>query len=589
MDESNPDVTRIIDTTANSPRIGGHNALPMGTRLGEFELLDLIGEGGFGIVYLAHDHSLDRQVALKEYMPSAFSSRSHDSHVAVISERHRETFTAGMKSFVNEARLLAQFDHPSLIKVYRFWEANGTAYMAMPFIQGLTLKQRLRELGAPPDESWLKSLLTPLLEALEVIHSAQCFHRDIAPDNILLLSDDQPLLLDFGAARRVIGDMTQVLTVILKPGYAPVEQYAEVPGMKQGAWTDIYALAAVIYYAIRGKTPPPSVGRLMNDDMQPLAVAAAGRYSESFLRGIDRCLMVKPEDRPSDIAAMRAALGIRRGETLVQSSSDATRIMPRESVSRSNVTAESRSAIIPAVSIQGSRRALLGVLGGVVAVAVIGGGWWWSRDKDAPQPERTPLPSTLRPQSPAAITTSAPPVVPVAPVPALPEQPLEILNGLFLGRDLEQSVSVAADKSRVKIGRDKLEFRVTSSRAGYLYVLLVGTDRKHLYLLFPNAVDGNNTIPADREIRLPRKGWSMVAGGPPGTNQFLVLVSANRRDFSALGPLKVDPFIEIPLSNVRAAINTSGSLADAAGRVVCAQGSECVDTYGAALFTIEEF
>ena len=377
MDESNPDVTRIIDTTANSPRIGGHNALPMGTRLGEFELLDLIGEGGFGIVYLAHDHSLDRQVALKEYMPSAFSSRSHDSHVAVISERHRETFTAGMKSFVNEARLLAQFDHPSLIKVYRFWEANGTAYMAMPFIQGLTLKQRLRELGAPPDESWLKSLLTPLLEALEVIHSAQCFHRDIAPDNILLLSDDQPLLLDFGAARRVIGDMTQVLTVILKPGYAPVEQYAEVPGMKQGAWTDIYALAAVIYYAIRGKTPPPSVGRLMNDDMQPLAVAAAGHYSESFLRGIDRCLMVKPEDRPSDIAAMRAALGIRRGETLVQSSSDATRIMPRESVSRSNVTAESRSAIIPAVSIQGSRRALLGVLGGVVAVAVIGGGWWW--------------------------------------------------------------------------------------------------------------------------------------------------------------------------------------------------------------------
>jgi hypothetical protein len=239
---------------------------------------------------------------------------------------------------------------------------------------------------------------------------------------------------------------------------------------------------------------------------------------------------------------------------------------------------------MPAISVQGSRRALLGVLGGITAMAAIGGGWWWSRGKDAPQPKRSTIPAVPHPQPPTAVTTPTPPVTP-----ELPEQPLEILNGLFLGRDLEQSVSVAADKSRVKIGRNKLEFRVTSSRAGYLYVLLVGTDREHLYLLFPNAVDGNNAIPADREIRLPRKGWSMVAGGPPGTNHFLVLVSANRRDFNALDPLKVDPFIEIPLSNVRAAIRTSGSLAPVAGRVVCAQGTECANAYGAALFTIEEF
>ena len=149
MADFDADVTRIVGATSSAPRINDHNALPIGTRLGEFELLKLIGEGGFCIVYLAHDHSLDRQVALKEYMPMALACRSHDAHVTVRSERHRETFTAGMKSFVNEARLLAQFDHPSLIKVYRFWEANGTAYMAMPFVQGLTLKQRLRELSAP--------------------------------------------------------------------------------------------------------------------------------------------------------------------------------------------------------------------------------------------------------------------------------------------------------------------------------------------------------------------------------------------------------------------------------------------------------
>ena len=201
------------------------NGLPVGTRLGEFELTALLGEGGFGIVYLATDHSLERRVALKEYMPSVLAARSANSQVQVKSERHRETFEAGRKSFVNEARLLASFDHPSLVKVYRFWEANGTAYLVMPFYEGKTLKALLREMASPPDEAWLRNLLGPLTEALAVIHNESCYHRDIAPDNVMMLAGTQrPLLLDFGAARRVIGDMTQALTVILKPGYAPVEQ-----------------------------------------------------------------------------------------------------------------------------------------------------------------------------------------------------------------------------------------------------------------------------------------------------------------------------------------------------------------------------
>ncbi|MDE2453834.1 MAG: serine/threonine protein kinase, partial [Burkholderiales bacterium] len=287
------------------------NGLPIGTYLGEFEITSEIGEGGFGIVYMAYDHSLQRKVALKEYMPSSLSSRSTQSRVQVKSERHRETFEAGLKSFINEARLLASFDHPSLVKVYRFWEANGTAYMVMPLLDGITLKDRLRELGAAPDEAWLLALLDPLTEALEVIHAQQCYHRDIAPDNVMLLAANQRwLLLDFGAARRVIGDMTQALTVILKPGYAPVEQYAEIPGMKQGAWTDVYALAAVVYYAIVGKTPPPSVGRLLNDTYVPLVEFAAGRYSERFLAAIDRALVVRPEARTQSIAELRADLGL---------------------------------------------------------------------------------------------------------------------------------------------------------------------------------------------------------------------------------------------------------------------------------------
>jgi serine/threonine protein kinase len=283
--------------------------LPAGTHIAEFEVTRTIGEGGFGIVYLAWDHSLQRKIALKEYMPSSIASRVGPTEVRPRSERHQQTFDAGLKSFINEARLLAQFDHPSLLKVYRFWEANGTAYMIMPFLEGTTLRDTVRGFAEPPGEAWIAALLMPLLDALSMLHAAQCFHRDIAPDNILLLSDGaRPLLLDFGAARRVIGDMTQALTAILKPGYAPVEQYAEIPGLKQGPWTDVYALAAVVHWMITGKTPSASVGRLFEDSYQPLAVRVAGRYSATFLQAIDRALAVMPDHRTQTVEAFRSDL-----------------------------------------------------------------------------------------------------------------------------------------------------------------------------------------------------------------------------------------------------------------------------------------
>jgi len=284
------------------------HTLPDGTRIRDYEITGLIGEGGFGIVYLAYDHSLQRRVAIKEYMPSAMASRSaHSPTVVVKSDRHADTFKVGLKSFVNEARLLARFDHPSLVKVYRFWEENGTAYMVMPYYEGPTLKRALAELGHVPDEAELRTWLRPLLDALAVMHAAHCFHRDIAPDNILL-TPSGPLLLDFGAARRVIGDMTHALTVVLKPGFAPIEQYGEVSSMAQGAWTDLYALASVVYAAVTGQPPMSSVERLMDDRLRPLSELAAGRYSEPFLTAIDAALAVRPADRPQDVAAFRTLL-----------------------------------------------------------------------------------------------------------------------------------------------------------------------------------------------------------------------------------------------------------------------------------------
>ena len=314
---SPPEATSTIAVTAAATASSGSASttattaqhtltLSAGTRIAEFEVTQTIGEGGFGIVYLAIDHSLQRKVALKEYMPSSIALRVGQTQIRARSERHQETFDAGLKSFINESRLLAQFDHPSLLKVYRFWEANGTAYMVMPFLEGATLRDTVRGFAEPPGEAWIMALLLPLLDALSMLHAVQCFHRDIAPDNILLLADSgRPLLLDFGAARRVIGDMTQALTAILKPGYAPLEQYAEIPGLKQGPWTDIYALAAVVHWMITGKTPSPSVGRLFEDSHVPLAERAAGRYSPGFLQAIDRALVVMPDQRTQTVEAFR--------------------------------------------------------------------------------------------------------------------------------------------------------------------------------------------------------------------------------------------------------------------------------------------
>jgi hypothetical protein len=287
------------------------HVLPIGTMVGGLQITGLIGEGGFGIVYLAFDTTLQRQVALKEYMPSSLASRANNAtDVSVKSQRHLDTFNAGLRSFVNEARLLAHFDHPGLVKVHQFWQANRTAYMVMPFYQGPTLKHHVAELaaqGKTPDEAQLRTWLTPLLSALETMHAEHCYHRDIAPDNILLTANG-PLLLDFGAARRVISDMTQALTVILKPGYAPIEQYGDVASMTQGPWTDLYALASVIYFCITGHSPITSVERVIGDPLPKLSQVAAGRYSPGFLAAVDAALAVKPGDRPQSVAEFRALL-----------------------------------------------------------------------------------------------------------------------------------------------------------------------------------------------------------------------------------------------------------------------------------------
>jgi hypothetical protein len=268
----------------------------------------VLGVGGFGIVYLAFDHLLEREVALKEYMPSTLVDRAETMHVSLISQANADTFALGLRSFVNEARLLARFDHPSLVKVHRFWEANGTAYMAMALYKGRTVRDVRLEMQTRPDEAWVRRILEPLLGAIEKLHSEDIYHRDIAPDNILIEGDGRPVLLDFGAARRVITDRSQALTAILKPSYAPIEQYADVGGMKQGAWTDIYALGATMHFLLLGKPPPPAPGRSIQDTMPSLAQQNLVGCSKEFLELIDWMLTPLPNERPQSVAAVRDAL-----------------------------------------------------------------------------------------------------------------------------------------------------------------------------------------------------------------------------------------------------------------------------------------
>lgn len=287
----------------------GHiNALPAGTMLGEFELQGLLGEGGFGMVYQGYDHSLHRPVAIKEYMPSSLVSRSANLHVSVKSAADDQPFRAGLTSFIAEARLLARFDHPSLVKVYRFWEANNTAYMVMPLYQGITLKQARRQMSGPPPEAWLRTMLWSVLEALKVLHDNGTIHRDVSPDNIFLQDVGPPVLLDLGAARRAVLDRDHKHIAILKISYAPIEQYAESKDMHEGTWTDLYALGAVVHECLCNEAPLPATIRAVRDRMpsffrvaQTVHTHFGTRYSPGFVDAIAHTLIIEPAHRTQNV------------------------------------------------------------------------------------------------------------------------------------------------------------------------------------------------------------------------------------------------------------------------------------------------
>ena len=284
------------------------NALPPGTRIGDFMLEKSLRPGGFGITYLGQDTVLGRTVAVKEYMPAGFAVRVADMTIHPRTQDDEEDYRKGLDDFLLEARTLARFEHhPNIVRVHRFFEDHGTAYIVMEYVEGQALS-KLLEAEKTLDEPRLTALLNPLLDALAEMHAhaEEFLHRDIKPGNIMLRDDGTPVLIDFGSARAAMAARSQSMAAVVSPGFSPIEQYST--RSKQGPWTDIYAVGAVLYSAMTGVVPSEAPDRLAGDDLVPTGQATAARYGKPLCDAVDWALRMLGSDRPQSIAEWREVL-----------------------------------------------------------------------------------------------------------------------------------------------------------------------------------------------------------------------------------------------------------------------------------------
>jgi len=305
------------------------HTLPAGTRIENYAISNVLGVGGFGITYRAHDNQLECDVAIKEYLPADIAVRNADGlSVSVKSANDTVSYDHGLKRFLDEARTLAMFREPNIVRVTRYLEAHGTAYFVMDYEEGEPLSQRLKRVVSLDERACLQ-LALPLLRGLRVVHARNFLHRDIKPANIYLRRDDSPVLLDFGAAREAFGEFSSHITGMVTHGYAPFEQYS--PNARLGPWTDLYALGATLYHCATGVPPPPAPERISSmqdgaeDVVQKVCAQLAGRFSPGFLDMLRRMLAPQAAQRPQSTDEVLAAF-----ETLLSAPANAVTVVASE-------------------------------------------------------------------------------------------------------------------------------------------------------------------------------------------------------------------------------------------------------------------
>ena len=523
----------VIQAAPVIPNDSGQQPLPVGTRIEGFEIQDVIGVGGFGIVYKALDPMLERQVALKEYLPASLAQRIPGGAVKVREARHKSTFDAGMRSFINEARLLAQFDHAALVKVYRFWEMAGTAYMVMPLYQGMNLKQYAENHAAP-------------LAQAQSDYIIQGGHTDL------------PILLDFGAARRAIGSVSQPFTVILKASYAPIEQYAEVPSMTQGAWTDVYALAAVAHFLMTGKTPPSSVGRLVNDSYLPLHERPELPYSPHVKKAIDDALAVQPQDRTASMSLFRQALQTET-QDILSLYDQVAHPQPEAPPKRLNSTKSMKRG--------GS------VIAAAIAFTALLAAFIF--DLNAP-----PLEENADTTKTAVVQATVPSSDTIQIGPALTNNLDPSFQAVIDKAD--SALTIQMEQTTLKIGKDLLRFQLESPVSGFVAVYVRASDNSLIQLL-PNVRVPALAIEANKPMPLPPANEPIQAAGPAGENQFLVVVTEQPRDYGHLNFQDHYGFGLIPADPPH-----SGPLVQALEGISPCANTSCTDRLAAAWFSVHE-
>lgn len=386
-------------------------SLEIGQNIQHFEILEVFPLGGFGVTYRAWDSKLNREVAIKEYFPEELASRKLISGaMQVCSREGREAeFTYRLQQYLDEARVLASFNHPNIIKVYDFFEASGTAYIVMEYAQGLSLKALLARAGVLSQHQCLQ-VFTPILEGLAQVHGAGFLHRDIKPDNIYVRDSGEPVLIDFGAAREhQPREQSKTMTTMVSLGYAPPEQYSR-DSKWLGPWSDLYSIGASLYHCVNGNAPEESTERQTHfneDGFDPLKSASQignDSYGSDFLVLVDWLLELRVKKRPQSVADVLhqiAELAPQSADLVQQNVSDLLLAEPiteqkfesRESLDEATkISARAATVFAPepkaaATSAPTPSRYKAYALLGACVLCVIVGIWWGSHDAERNEPD----------------------------------------------------------------------------------------------------------------------------------------------------------------------------------------------------------